>query len=164
MDSFVIDFRSVDDFFAQFNNSYWIDEMWQVTGVNSETGAYTYAETGSDCFELVLIESGGENISDYLDTVDGSLDTSKVNGIHSFDIGLDWYNRDDTATVELHDTLTYSIGDTIVPVKAILLRSKSSGYIMAYDINPSPIRVTNQLIFDKGLILLTFVKGAYTDV
>ena len=166
MDSFVLDFRTVDDFFAQFNNSYWIDEMWQVTGVDSETGAYTYAETGSNCYDIVLVESGGDNISDYLNS-DGSLNTSAIQGtIISLSCALDWYNKgDDGATVELHSEVSKTFNDgEIYPIKAVFLRCSSNGYVMGYDINTTPVKVTNKIVFEKGLIFFTFVKGVLSSV
>lgn len=156
--SFIFDFSRVDDFFENFNQTFFIEEMWKVTGINSSTGEYTYAETGSDCFQLVLASYGGDNISDYLDEY-GGLSSNVTVAVDEDgnelieDISLDWYNRGNgEATIELHSDVTFDIGDINTPIKAVLLRSKESGYIMGYSINMVSFTVTNQIKFDNDVI------------
>jgi len=151
--SYLFDFTRVDTFFDYFNIAFFIDEMWQVNGYDEDTDSYTYDNVIEDaCFELVLIEYGADNIDEYL-TADGFLDTTAVEGIHRMDCGLDWYNRGDgEATIELHDDVTFNIGDVNMPLKAILLINKSTNYVMGYSINTNPFSVTNQVVLDDDVI------------
>lgn len=151
--SYLFDFSRVDDFFENFNVAFFISEMWEVTGQNSETGAYEYDNgDGTNCYELVLISNGGDNISEYLDEY-GCLDTSTVTVLDTQSCGLDWYNKGNgEATIELHGSVTFTIGTDISPLKAVLLRDSSTGYVMGYSINMQPFTVTNQVVFDDNII------------
>lgn len=154
--SYIFDFSRVDDFFENMNQSFFLDEMWKVTGESNNQ--YTYKENVSDNFQLVLVSYGGDNISEYLDEHGGLSDdvTVAVNVDDKeliADIGLDWYNRGSgNATIELHDTVTFNIGDTNIPLKAVILRAKSSGYVMGYSINMVSFTVSNQVVFDDDVI------------
>ena len=151
--SFLFDFARVDSFIENINVAFFIEEMWRVTGINTN-GSYKYpqGETWEDAFELMFIEYGENNISSYL-TEDGLLDETKVDGIHKVDCSLDYYDRGDgEATIELHGDVVFNVGDVNVPLKAVLLRNKSTGYIMGYSINKTPFSVTNQVVFDDDVI------------
>jgi len=151
--SFLFDFTRVDDFIDNINVGFFFDEMFRVTGVDS-SGNYTYADDSiEDNFELILVMFGGNNISEYLDA-DGLLKSSVEADSKVEDCALDYYNRGDgESTIELHDDVTFSIGDINVPVKAVLLRSKSTGYVMGYSINNASYSVTNEVIFDGSDVI-----------
>lgn len=149
--SYIFDFSRTDTFFENFNVGFFLDEMWQVTGRNSD-GTYQYKETVSPCFELVTIQYGADNINEYLDEY-GCLNESNVEGLDTADCSLDYYNRGDgEATIELHGTVSFNIGDTNIPMKAIILRSKTTGYVLGYSINMTPFSLTDELIFDDNCI------------
>lgn len=150
--SYIFDFSRVDDFFENFNIKFSLSDMWKVTGYNETTGEYIYDGTGSEKFELVITETGGNNIEEYLDS-NGRLDTSTVSGIHTMSCALDWYNRGDgEGTIELHNSLTFEIGEANISLKSILLRDATTGYIMGYSINDKPFSLTNELVFDDDVI------------
>lgn len=150
--SYIFDFSRVDDFFENFNIKFKLADMWKVIGYDESTGEYIYDGQGSNKFELVIIEVGGDNISEYLDA-NGELDETAVSGIHTTTCALDWYNRGDgEGTIELHGNLSFNIGDDNIPLKAILLRDDTSKYVMGYSINMNPFTVTNELVFDDDVI------------
>ena len=151
--SYLFDFRRVEDFIENINVAFFIDEMWWVTGLDNDgEPIYPDGATWDDAFELVIVEYGDENIKDYL-TDDGLLDTTRIDGVHIMDCNLDYYNQGDgDSTFELHDTVTFNIGDANVPIKAVFLRNKSTGYVMGYSINTHAFTVTNQVVFDNDII------------
>ena len=151
--SYLFDFARVDNFIENINVAFFFEEMWTVIGIDS-SGNKTYptGQSVEDSFELLFVEYGGDNISDYLDS-DGLLDTTKVTGVHIEDCGLDWYNQGEgEATFEIHDDVTFDIGEVNIPIKAVFLRNKSTQYIMGYSINMSPFTVTNEVVFDDDVI------------
>lgn len=152
MQSYIFDFTRVDDFIENSNIAYFYDKMFKVIDVDEEDGSYIYEDdTIEDNYELVLVEYGGDNISEYLDEY-GCLDES-IDDILVEDCSLDYYNKGNAnATIELHDEVRFDIGDENVPLKAILLRSKSTGYVMGYSINMVAVPVTNQVVFDNDVI------------
>lgn len=142
--SYIFDFSRVPSFFENFNIGFFVDEMTKI--IDGET-----VNEGTECFELVWVAYGDDNISEYLEE-DGTLDSSVV--IYQTEsCGLDWI-QDSTgdATIELSDTVEFSVGENNVPLKAILLRNVSTGYIMGYSINMNPFTVTNKLVFDDDVI------------
>ena len=151
--SFLFDFTRLDSFVENINTAFFIDEMFKVTGVDSETGNYTYEDDNiEDNFELVIIKYGGDNISEYIDS-DGLLKSEIEADSMTETCALDYYNRGEgNATIELHDTVTFNIGDVNIPIKAVLLRSYSTGYVMGYSINTRSFSVTNEVVFDDDVI------------
>lgn len=149
--SFILDFNRVDDFFENFNISFFISEMWEVTSVDDE-GNYSYGRTGSNCYEFIAISDGGDSIDEYLND-DGTLDTSAVNIIDTVSCALDWYNRGDgEATIELHDSVSIPL-EEVTDLKALLIRDASTGYVMGYSINSSSFSVSNAIVFDDDVVL-----------
>ena len=151
--SYLFDFTRVDSFIENINVAFFIDEMWRVTGTDNEGNpTYPTGETWDDSFELIFVENGYDNIDGYL-TEDGLLNESQLTNLHIEDCGLDyWDHGDGESTFELHSDVTFNIGDANVPLKAIFLRNKSTGYVMGYSINNNPFTITNQLVFDNEVI------------
>lgn len=157
--SYLFDFARVDSFLENINIGFTFDEMWKVTGESD--GEYTYEETGSDCFELVVCTSGGNNINDYLDE-NGFFDPSTVASTLIQSCSLDYYNKGyGEATIELHDEVLFDIGYQNINVKAILLRNISTGYVLGYSINQVPVPVTNKIIFDDDVIFWDISRFNY---
>lgn len=150
--SYIFDFTRVDDFIEMSNIAFFYDEMFIVTGVDSTTKEYIYEDdTVDDNFELLLVEYAPNNIADYLDEYGCLKDEITVNLIE--DCALDYYNQGNAnATIELHDEVEFEIGEEDVQLKAILLRNKSTGYIMGYSINMVSVPVTNRVVFDDDII------------
>ena len=150
--SYLFDFTRVDSFIDNLNVGFFIDEMFRVVRYDSETQQYEYEDDNiDDNFQLVIVEYGGDNIEDYLDS-DGYLTVTE--NILVTDCALDYYNRGNGASsIELHGNVEFDIGtDVNIPIKAIFLRSKSTNYVMGYSINNRPFTVTNKVVFDDDVI------------
>lgn len=130
MTDYLFDFSRVKDFFDKWNNTFHTVEM-----------------NGASNFQLVMASYSPTNIDDCL-TGSGALDTSQVTGTKIVDCGLVWSND----TITLKNDVTFSIGNEIVPLKALFLRHKATGYVMGYSIAMNNFNVTNQLVIDKDTI------------
>lgn len=154
--SYLFDFNRTDDFFENMNINFNISDMYVITGYDEDTGEYTYEDdTIGDNFSLKIVTYGGDNIEEYLDdTAEYSkldIDTIGSGNVISQSVGLDWYNRGNgECTVELHDTVTFTIGDNNIPLKAIFLCE--GDYVMGYSINMRAFSVTNEVVFDNDII------------
>lgn len=143
--SYIFDFSRVPSFFRNFNSAFFVDEMYQtVDGTTTDA---------TNCFELVWCSYGdGANIDDYLNE-DGSLDESKCTIYDTAYCGLEYVEDEyGDATIGLHEAVEFTIGDENIPLKAIFLRSRSSGYVMGYCINMVSFTVTNKAVFDEDVI------------
>jgi len=154
--SYLFDFTRTDDFFENFNINFKLEDMFKVTGYDSETQAYTYEDdTIGANYELAIILYGDDNFSMYLDTT-SSYSKVKSNLMENAmveDVSLDWYNRGDgEATIELHGSVTFEIGDDNVPIKAVVLQDKTTKCVLGYSINMKPFSATNQIVFDDDVI------------
>ena len=153
--SYVFDFSRVPSFFEQFNNQFFTDEMYQtIDEVASE-------EDVGNNFELVWASYGdGSNIDNYLDDYGGLNDTVTIQDV--MDCALD-YIRDENgdATIGLKEAVTFNIGDDNIPLKALFLRCKSTGYVMGYCINTVSFTVTNKAVFDKSVIFWDITRLSY---
>lgn len=154
--SYIFDFTRTPTFFENFNIEFSVNDMYQVSSINSD-GSYEYSNSPSDNFELVWVDYGADNISDYLNN-DGTLkDTINVYDTQS--CGLDWVKDEfNDVRIELHDEVEFSIGDTNVPLKAILLRDATSGFVMGYSINMTSFSVTNKVVFDSDVIFWNITR------
>ena len=154
--SYIFDFNRVDSFFENWNVKYFVDEMWQVDDISN--GEYHYANEGSNCFELVLVSHGDDNIENYLDE-DGALNDDVVI-FDSANCGLDWVNEKfGEGSIELHDAVEFDIGtESATPLKAVILRNGSTGYVMGYSINIVPFTVTNKVVFDEDVVFWTITR------
>lgn len=133
--SYIFDFSRVPSFFEHFNLDFLVSDM----------------DGSSSKFQLVLVKHGGDNISDYLDN-NGELDVDSGESIVE-DCKLS-YTSDSygDATISLADDVTFTIGDTNIPLKAVFLRDKTTGYVMGYSINLVPFSVTNKVVFDDDVV------------
>lgn len=143
--SYIFDFSRVPSFFEHFNIDFNVNEMYQI--IDGEASG-----TGSNAFELVWCSYGdGDNISDYLNS-DGTL-ASTVTIYDTEPCALD-YVRDEygDATIGLHESVEFTIGENNVPLKAIFLRNISTGYVLGYCINLVSFTVTYKAVFDEDVI------------
>lgn len=163
--SYLFDFSRVESFIENINVGFFFEEMFKVIGYDEETGEYEYDDDNiENNFELVIMEYGESNIDYYLDTdgylkeeleyeSDGQGGLVRKDDVLVEECALDYYNRGyGSSTIELHGTVSFEIGDVNVPIKAILLRSKSTNYVMGYSINNRPFSVTNEVVFDDDVI------------
>ncbi len=154
--SYIFDFVRTPTFFENFNIEFSVNDMYQVSSINSD-GSYEYSNSPSDNFELVWIDYGADNISDYLNS-DGTLKSS-INVYDTQTCGLDWVKDEyNDVRIELHDEVEFNIGDTNVPLKAILLRDATSGFVMGYSINMASFSVTNLAVFDSDVIFWNITR------
>jgi len=143
--SFLFDFTRVDTFIEQLNLTYKLSEM--------------DGDENNPQFQLVFCSDSPNNISDCL-TSGGALNsdvtiapTSTPNVDASIDCSLKWENN----TISLGNEVIWSIGNNAVPLKAVFIRHKTSGYVMAYCIHITEFTVTNQIVFDEGTVFWRFV-------
>ena len=143
--SFLFDFTRVDTFIEQLNLTYKMSEM--------------DGDENNPNFEMVFCSDSPNNIRDCL-TTGGGLNsdvtiapTSTPNVDAVIDCALKWEND----TISLGSELTWSIGNSPVPLKAIFIRHKASGYVMGYCIHIAEFTVTNQIVFDEGTAFWRFV-------
>ena len=108
---------------------------------------------GSNNFQLVFSSYCPSSIGDCLNS-NGSLN-SNVTLTKVSDCGLKW--QDDV--IKLSADVTWSIGDDIVPLKAVFLRDKNSGFVLGYSINNTPFEITNHLKLNKDLIFWSIING-----
>lgn len=136
--SYIFDFSRVPSFFEHFNIDFNISDM----------------DGSSAKFQLVIAEYGGVNIDEYLDA-SGCLDTGVVdpNTLLVEDCKLSCTFDDyGDATIKLAESVTFDVGDVNIPLKAIFLRDKTTGYVMGYSINLVSFNVTNAVVFDDDVI------------
>lgn len=151
--SYIFDFSRVPSFFENFNIGFFVDEMTKI--IDGET-----VSEGTECFELVWVDYGADNIGEYL-TSDGLLDES-VHIYQSKSCALDWIqDQYGDATIELHGNVEFNVGENNVPLKAIFLRNSSTGYVMGYSINMNPFSVTNKAVFDDDVIFWDISRFNY---
>ena len=155
--SYIFDFSRVPTFFEEFNNQFFLDEMYQtIDGESSE-------EEVGDNFELVWVSYGdGDNIENYLDEFGCLNDTVTVEDEYVVDCALE-YTRDEMgdAIIGLKNQVEITIGDKNIPLKAIFLRCKSTGYVMGYSINMVSFTVTNKVVFDEDVIFWDITRLSY---
>ena len=143
--SYIFDFSRVPTFFEHMN------------ACSGEIGFKLSDMDGtSENFQIVLVQSGGDNISDYLDS-DGLLDVDAIGSSEieePVDCILLW-DADEfgDAQIKLGAEVRIPIGqDRTMPLKAIFLQDKETSYVMGYSINMVAIPVTNVVVFDEDVI------------
>ena len=129
--SYLFDFYRVDTFFEQFNKKFEVADM-----------------DGSNNFEIVVSSYSPNNISECLNS-NGTLNTSVVTGTYVQNLPLLWANN----TVKVAFDVTFNFGTSIVPLKSLFIRDKTTGYVMGYSIFMTTFNVTNQLVLDADTIL-----------
>lgn len=139
-ESYPIDLTFVDDFDETMNNK-WSPSTFDGT---------------AKC-ELVFSSDCPENIEDCLNG-NGTLNNS-VSVDRRADIKV---NRNveniRNKYIYISESLTVNIGDNF-DVKAIFLRVKANGYVMAYMINPNrPMRFCERIMFEEDNVLLKLLR------
>lgn len=132
--SYIFDFSRTPTFFEHFNIDFHITDM----------------DGSSVKFQLVIVEYGGDNIDEYLDS-DGLLNVTDNLLVEDCKLNCAFDDYGDL-TVTLAENVTFDIGDTNIPLKAIFLRDKTTGYVMGYSINMVSFNVTNEVVFDDDVI------------
>ena len=108
---------------------------------------------GASNFQLVFSSYCPSSIGECVNG-DGALNSS-VTLTKVSDCGLKWQDE----IIKLSADVTWSIGDDIVPLKAVFLRDKNSGFVLGYSINNTPFEITNQLKLNKDLIFWSITNG-----
>lgn len=137
--SYIFDFSRTPTFFEHFNIDFNLADMDSTTAN----------------FEMAIVKYGGDNISEYLDSEDGTLDTDTIGSenilVEDCILSFESDSMGDI-TIRLAEAVSFDIGDVNIPLKAIFLRDKVTGYVMGYSINLVPFNVTNAVVFDENLI------------
>lgn len=111
------------------------------------------AMNGNSNYQLVFSSYCPSNIEDCVN----------YNGVLNSDVTLtqvvncSLMFQDDT--IKLSADATWSIGDVIVPLKAVFLRDKNTKFVLGYSINNTAFEVTNQLKMSKDTIFWSFSNG-----
>ena len=129
--SYLFDFYRVDTFFEQFNKKFDVSDM-----------------DGTNNFEIVVSSYSPNNINECLNN-NGTLNTSVVTGTYVQNLPLLWANN----TVKVAFDVTFNFGTSVVPLKSLFIRDKTTGYVMGYSIFMTTFNVTNQLVLDADTIL-----------
>lgn len=137
--SFMIDWSRVPDFFTRWNKRFDVDAM------NGTVGN----------FEVVYSSYAPDNIYDCLS---GDVLSNDVQITQRVDCGLVW---DEQGTISISDDVIWTIGDEIIPLKAVFIRNKVNGYVMGYSINQTSFDITNQVILDADTVLWSIHTGGY---
>ncbi len=141
--SYIFDFSRTPTFFEHFNIDFKLADMDSTTAN----------------FEMAIVKYGGDNIDEYLDSEDGTLDTDTIGSenilVEDCKLSFEADSMGDI-TIRLAENVTFDIYDTLgdvnIPLKAIFLRDKETGYVMGYSINLVSFNVTNAVVFDENLI------------
>ena len=146
--SIVFDFTRVENFMDDYNIEFFVADM-----------------NGTDKnYEFVLADSSPDNIEDCLNA-NGTLNTSEV---HVIDIGDDGevpllYSNGvkGSRIISLGSSdVTFDVGDENVSLKALFLRSVSTGYVLAYSILARTVPITNTVIFPASGLVWTIRNEA----
>lgn len=149
MQSYVFDFEQSPTFRKKWNKEFDVEDM------------------PSNCFNIVLVDGiCDDNIEDCL-TVENHLKYDETsNHVLSKSCTLVYTEvSDGKDTISLGDNVTFGtnvLGDNVFNMKGAFV-TNDAGYVMGYSINEYTTGLTNQLIFDKDLILWDIEEG-YTHV
>ena len=139
-ESFYIDWTKGYKFWENWNKEFDVDHMnGSVSNFKIYFSSYAY-ENFEDCVGL-----------------NGYLKGSVISESHSEPCGLKWDTNE--SSIRISSDVTWNIGDSIVPLKAIFLTTTANNYVLGYSINTNSFDVTNQLIIDEGSYLWTFHEG-----
>ena len=137
-DSILIDWSRVSTFWRDWNVKFELDAM----------------NGSSSNFNLVFVSFAYDTIDECLSN--GQLKSEVLQGVsETVPCGLLW---DDTGIIKVADTVTWNIGDEVVPLKAIFLTT-SDGHVIGYTINNTSFEVTNKVMIDKDTILWSLNTG-----
>lgn len=116
-------------------------------------------DIGTNCFYIVLVDSVcDDNISDCLNN-DGQLVYEESDMI-SADCSLAFNNvNSEVSIISLDGSVTFTFGEgETFDMKGIFI-TNDAGYVLGYTINPSTVTISNQMIFEDGLIFWDIVEG-----
>lgn len=139
--SIIFDFTRVENFMDDYNIEFFVADM---DGINKN-------------YEFVIADSCNDNIEDCLND-DGTLNTDVV---HTVNIGDDGevsliYSKGvrGSRVISLGSSdVVMDVGDENVSMKAMFLRSISTGYVLAYCILARAVPITESVIFPaSGLV------------
>jgi len=139
--SIIFDFTRVENFMDDYNIEFFVADM---DGINKN-------------YEFVIADSSNDNIEDCLND-DGTLNTDEV---HTVNIGDDGevsliYSKGvrGSRVISLGSSdVVMDVGDENVSMKAMFLRSISTGYVLAYCILARAVPITESVIFPaSGLV------------
>lgn len=136
--SYIFDFSTSPTFFERWNYDFKVEEMKQ----------------DANNFEVVYCTHAPENINDCL--TGGVLNdnvTIAEDGVCN--LNLKYEDR----VISVRNDSIFNIGDYIIPLKAVFIRNKSSGFVMGYSINNTSFEVTNEVIIEANTILWSLVDG-----
>ena len=141
MQSYIYDFEKSPTFFKKLNKEFDIE----CTGVN--------------CFYIVLVDDiCQDNIEDCINS-DGQLLYDDVTHTKKASCVLKYNDIDkDTAQIVLDGDVTFNLGANMFPLKGAFLVN-DNGYVLGYSIETTSFNVTNQMIFEDGLIFWDITEG-----
>ena len=135
--SYIFDFQRTPLFWEKWNISFTVAKMKQ-DAVN---------------FEVVYCTHAPNNIDDCLNQ-DGTLNNNvEIAGVALLRL------KYDEGIISVRSQSAYHIGDSIIPLKAVFIRDRSTGFVMGYSINTVAFEVTNNVILREGTILWSIIDG-----
>lgn len=108
----------------------------------------------SNNFQLVFSSYAPSNIDECLS---GDVLSSDVTIAATVDCSLKWTSA--SGLIQVRNDATWNVGDNTVPLKAVFVRHKSSGYVMGYSINMNSFEVTNTVTLEENTILWSVTNG-----
>lgn len=122
----------------------------------------------SNCFYLHLVDDVcDDNIKDCLNE-DGQLRYDESH-LKSMGCVLEYVELDpddltnEDANIVLSDNVTFEFDeDEYFPCKGVFLTT-DNGYVLSYVINTRAFTLTNQMIYEEGLILIDIREGGFLD-
>lgn len=142
LDSFIFDFEKSPTFFKKWNKEFDVENL------------------GSGTFNIVLV--GEECPNNIEDCLNGTALQSFSNALtESVDLVFDEIDRD-TFSIKVDGDVVFDIGeDNNFPLKAAFLTSSNTttNYVMGFSINQNSINVSNEVIFEDGLVFWSVAEG-----
>lgn len=142
LDSFIFDFEKSPTFFKKWNKEFDVENL------------------GSGTFNIVLV--GEECPNNIEDCLNGTALQSFSNALtESVDLVFDEIDRD-TFSIKVDGDVVFDIGeDNNFSLKAAFLTSSNttSNYVMGFSINQNSINVSNEVIFEDGLVFWSVAEG-----
>lgn len=136
--SYIFDFHRSPSFFDGWNNNFQVNSMRQDAN-NFEVVYCTYAPSDiNDCLN-------GGVLNDDVTIADGGV------------CNLNLKYEDEIVSVRRDST--FSIGNVVIPLKAVFIRDKTSKFVLGYSINDTSFDVTNEVKLAEDTIIWSFVDG-----
>ena len=142
LDSFIFDFEKSPTFFKKWNKEFDVENL------------------GSGTFNIVLV--GDECPNNIEDCLNGTaLQSFSDTLTESVDLIFDEIDRD-TFSIKVDGDVVFDIGeDNNFSLKAAFLTSSNTttNYVMGFSINQNSINVSNEVIFEDGLVFWSVAEG-----